>query len=57
MGRLFLDRERRKVRVYPRQLAWTAKPLTLVLSPSPRGEARRCAFDLAPISAVRTWWR
>jgi hypothetical protein len=41
MGRLSLDRERRKVRVYPRHLARAAaKPLTLVLSPSPRGEAR-----------------
>jgi hypothetical protein len=40
MGRLSLGRERRRVRVHGRlQARRDAKPLTLVLSPSGRGEA------------------
>jgi hypothetical protein len=55
MGRLSLDRERREVRVYTNQLARTATPLILVLSPFSRGEAKKVAFSLVRISAVTSW--
>jgi hypothetical protein len=41
MGRPSLVRERGRVRAFPRGLTWPTKFLTLILSPSPRGEARK----------------
>jgi hypothetical protein len=41
MDRLSLVKEGGKVRAFLRGLAWPTKLLTLILSPSPRGDARK----------------
>jgi hypothetical protein len=52
MGHLSLNRERGRVRVFQRQFARAAEPLTLILSPSSRGEAKKLASRLAHVVRV-----